>query len=67
MRILVQGRRSCSSSCYNATGDKCVCCCGGRNHGVGLEAALEKNEDLLPEYARDYLRESRTQMQLVFE
>ncbi len=37
------GTRRCDSRCYDAKRDKCTCCCNGRNHGVGLQRALEKN------------------------
>lgn len=33
--------RRCDASCYNAKGDKCCCVCGGKNHGVGFDQALE--------------------------
>jgi len=32
-----QGR--CDAKCYNARHPRCVCICGGRNHGVGLRQA----------------------------
>lgn len=37
------GSRNCDASCYNATGPKCECVCGGSNHGVGLQKAIENN------------------------
>jgi len=36
--------RVCSSRCYNAKGSVCVCICGGKNHGVGLEKATENTQ-----------------------
>ena len=33
--------RKCDARCYNATGDKCTCVCGGKNHKQGLEMALK--------------------------
>jgi len=40
--------RTCNARCYNAKGKKCTCICGGTNHGVGYNNALENafNEDL---------------------
>jgi len=35
----------CDEKCYNGKGPTCVCCCGGRNHGVGIEAALRNLKD----------------------
>ena len=42
MSLLVGGRslRRCDSACYGASGGRCDCICGGKNHGVGLEKAL---------------------------
>lgn len=31
----------CDSRCYLAHKEKCVCICGGANHGVGLRRALD--------------------------
>ncbi|MBA7496736.1 hypothetical protein ES702_07345 [subsurface metagenome] len=41
--------RSCDAKCYNATGDKCTCVCGGMNHGQGVTTAIKKTRD----YFRD--------------
>jgi hypothetical protein len=40
-----KGERRCTSACYDAKRDKCVCCCGGANHGKGLRGALEGQEE----------------------
>lgn len=40
----------CDAKCYNAKGLKCTCVCGGMNHGVGLNQAIDnihKNRALL--------------------
>lgn len=34
----------CDARCYKATGPKCTCVCGGRNHGVGLRQAVENTK-----------------------
>lgn len=31
----------CDSRCYDARNKRCRCCCGGRNHGVGLNQAIK--------------------------
>ena len=31
----------CDARCYNAKGLQCDCICGGRNHGVGRQKAIE--------------------------
>jgi len=33
--------RKCDARCFNAKSGGCDCICGGRNHGVGLEKALD--------------------------
>jgi len=35
----------CDAKCYNARHKKCVCCCGGRNHGVGFAKAIKNTVD----------------------
>lgn len=37
--------RTCNSRCYNAKGAVCVCCCGGKNHGVGFDKAIENTRE----------------------
>ncbi len=37
----------CDSRCYEAQAPECDCICDGRNHGVGLERALESTAQLL--------------------
>lgn len=62
-----QGERRCTAGCYNAHGPKCTCCCGGANHGKGLEGALQAQEErFLDEGARRALAEIRSQLELEF-
>lgn len=36
-------RHRCDARCYNGRiGTKCKCICGGRNHGKGLQTAVEQ-------------------------
>lgn len=49
--------RRCDAKCYNAKGTACHCCCGGRNHGVGREKALENIRYDLAEMVKDWLKE----------
>jgi hypothetical protein len=37
----------CDAKCYEAREPECDCICGGRNHGVGLQRALENTADLV--------------------
>lgn len=43
----------CDAKCYNAEHPHCDCICGGRNHGAGLEKALDNTR----EYARQIIEE----------
>jgi hypothetical protein len=44
----------CDARCYNATGDKCTCCCGGRNHGKGQAQAIENTQGLADAMINQY-------------
>jgi hypothetical protein len=57
MSLTVSGggrARVCNARCYDAKKQKCVCICGGRNHGAGLNKATEnldqKFKDSLTEF-----------------
>lgn len=41
--------RQCDARCYNAKHEKCVCCCGGKNHGVGLDKAIDNTREMVEE------------------
>ena len=43
----------CDARCYNATGKTCKCICGGRNHGAGLEQAMENTKEIAEEWATE--------------
>ena len=32
----------CDARCYNAKHDDCTCICHGKNHGIGLDVAIEQ-------------------------
>lgn len=36
-----EGTRRCDARCYEGTGDHCDCICGGKNHGAGLQQAMQ--------------------------
>lgn len=36
----------CDKACYDAATPRCDCICGGRNHGVGLNKAIENTRDM---------------------
>ena len=51
--------RRCDARCYTGKHDKCACICGGKNHGAGLEKAMDNvRETFLP------MIEAKTGMQL---
>lgn len=35
----------CDAKCHDAQGPDCDCICGGANHGGGLKAAIQNNQD----------------------
>ena len=36
----------CDANCYDAKGTECHCICGGANHGVGVNVAMEDRQYL---------------------
>jgi hypothetical protein len=43
--------RRCDARCYHGKSKTCCCMCGGRNHGTGLQKALNNIRDIfLPGY-----------------
>lgn len=48
----------CDANCYNATGPKCDCVCGGRNHGVGLDKARENTRELADTMIDEYSKKT---------
>ncbi len=45
----------CDARCYLAHEDKCVCICGGRNHGIGLRLATDNARKLAEVFAEGQL------------
>jgi len=39
----------CDEKCHSAKEPKCVCICGGKNHGVGLNQAIQNTEKIMTE------------------
>lgn len=57
-----EGSRRCDATCHDAKHDKCVCVCGGRNHGVGRQKALENTRQMakaMLEYAAQHRSPTR--------
>ena len=60
--VLVEVRKGdqvigrCDAKCYTAESgrESCDCICGGKNHGVGLYAALENTKTEVDEWLEDY-------------
>lgn len=38
--------RRCDAKCYNGKHARCTCICGGRNHGAGLQKAIDNVRDV---------------------
>lgn len=47
-------KHRCNARCYNARGPICICCCGGRNHGIGLDQAIQNMNDDVDEILKTY-------------
>lgn len=45
--LIKSGDETCDSKCYNAEGPDCQCACGGRNHGKGLDKAIENTKEMV--------------------
>ena len=42
--VIIEGEGGrCDARCYNGRSNRCACVCGGRNHGIGVVAAVQKN------------------------
>ncbi len=49
----------CDAKCYNAKTPDCDCICGGKNHGTGLEQAIENTREQVDEWLERYAQEKR--------
>jgi hypothetical protein len=47
----------CDAKCYDAQTENCDCICGGRNHGAGLEKAIENTRNHVEEWVEEYAEE----------
>ena len=36
----------CDAKCYHGKNIRCLCCCGGLNHGVGLNQAIKNSAEI---------------------
>lgn len=44
--LVAAGASDCDPSCLNAVEERCVCACGGQNHGRDVEKQKERLEYL---------------------
>ncbi|MFZ5882473.1 MAG: hypothetical protein ACOYYI_01685 [Chloroflexota bacterium] len=44
----------CDARCYEAHEPHCDCICGGRNHGAGLQRAMQNTREMAEEWMRTY-------------
>jgi hypothetical protein len=44
----------CDAKCYNAQHPNCDCICGGRNHGKGLQKAIDNTRQLAEAWIETY-------------
>jgi len=47
----------CDAKCYEATCTVCECVCGGRNHGMGREKAIDNTRTLAAQWIATYTQE----------
>ena len=47
----------CDARCYEAREPHCDCVCGGRNHGAGLERAVENTRELANGWIETYTQQ----------
>lgn len=47
----------CDVRCYEAREPHCDCVCGGRNHGAGLERAVENTRELANEWMETFTQQ----------
>lgn len=55
----------CDAKCYNAKGQKCVCLCGGKNHGAGLKQAAKNVEEIAKVYLDLYVEPNTEAIQQI--
>lgn len=44
----------CDANCHNATGPDCNCICGGMNHGVGVQQAIQNTQEYTERWIANY-------------
>ncbi|MCA9875472.1 MAG: hypothetical protein KC441_17500 [Anaerolineales bacterium] len=44
----------CDAKCYNAKNENCTCICGGKNHGAGLDQAIENTREMVEDWIAAY-------------
>jgi hypothetical protein len=49
-----EGERRCDAKCYDAHGPDCDCVCGGKNHGAGINKAMENTRAYAEKILADY-------------
>ncbi len=47
----------CDARCYEASEPECNCVCGGRNHGAGLEQAVDNTRELAQQWIDAYAQQ----------
>lgn len=44
----------CDAKCYDGAHDKCDCICGGANHGVGVNRAIQQTAAHAKQWVEEY-------------
>ena len=46
----------CDAKCHNATGPRCTCVCGGKNHGCALKQAQPNSWEISEEDIQEWIK-----------
>lgn len=60
--VLIEVRNSegivgrCDAKCYLAEHENCECVCGGKNHGAGLQQAMDNTREQAEQWIEEYAK-----------
>lgn len=46
----------CDAKCHNAVHPRCICVCGGKNHGIGLKEAPPNTWEISKEDIEEWIK-----------
>jgi predicted RNase H-like HicB family nuclease len=54
----------CDARCYGAKHPDCNCICGGKNHGAGLQQAMDNTREMVEGWIEDYAEKNDVKLDL---